>query len=247
MSVVLRYQQVKNYILDHIDSEEWSPGERIPSEAQLVKLVGASRMTVNRAVRELAGTGLLERIPGAGTFVAVKRDAAELLEIKNIADQIREHDQQYSAIVHYAGEEVANDDVAKLLHLEPGERVYHTVIVHCADNHPVQVEDRFVNPEADPDYLDVDFQAVTPHQHLMRAAPLSEVEHIVEAIMPDEEIRELLGMELNRPCLQIRRRTWTSNLVASVVRLTHPGDTYRIGTRFSYRSSGRGRQSFVTR
>lgn len=247
MTVVLRYQKVKNYILDHIDNEEWNPGDRIPSEAQLIKLVGASRMTVNRAVRELADTGLLERIPGAGTFVAVRRAAAELLEIKNIADQIREHNQKYSAIVHHAAEEPASDDVAKLFNLEPGAPVFHTIIVHWADDHPAQVEDRFVNPEVDPDYLSIDFTSITPHQHLMIAAPLSEVEHIIEAIMPDEEIRTLLGMEENRPCLQMRRRTWTGKLVASVARLTHPGDTYRIGTRFSYRPSGRGRQSFVTR
>ncbi|MBZ0215846.1 MAG: histidine utilization repressor, partial [Fimbriimonadaceae bacterium] len=245
MTAVLRYQKVKNYILEHIDREEWSPGDRIPSEAQLVKLVGASRMTVNRAVRELADTGLLERIPGAGTFVAVRRAAAELLEIKNIADQIRENGQKYSVKVHYAGEETAPDDIAALVQIAPGAPVYHTIMVHLADGHPVQVEDRYVNPQADPDYLTVDFSKTTPHQHLMIAAPLSEVEHVIEAIMPDDEIRKLLGVEKNRPCLQIRRRTWTNDLVASIARLTHPGDTYRIGTRFSYRPKGRGRQSFV--
>ncbi len=247
MTIVLRYQKVKNYILDHIDNEDWNPGDRIPSEAQLVKLVGTSRMTVNRAVRELADTGLLERIPGAGTFVAVRREAAELLEIKNIAEQIREQGQVYAVKVCYAAKESAGDDVAALLQIEPGTPVFHTIMVHLANGHPVQVEDRFVNPEADPEYLDVDFINTTPHQHLMVAAPLSEVEHIVEAIMPDEEIRSLLLMEENRPCLQMRRRTWTGDIVASVVRLTHPGDTYRIGTRFSYRANGRGRQSFVTR
>lgn len=247
MTIVLRYQKVKNYILDHIDNEDWNPGDRIPSEAQFVKLLGASRMTVNRAVRELADTGLLERVPGAGTFVAVRREAAELLEIKNIAEQIRDHNQTYSVMVHYAAKEMAGDDVAALLHIKPGSPVYHTIMVHLADGHPVQVEDRFVNPATDPDYLEVDFTKTTPHEHLMVAAPLSEVEHVVEAIMPDDEIRDLLRMEENRPCLQMRRRTWTSNLVASVARLTHPGDTYRIGTRFSYRPSGRGRQSFVSR
>lgn len=247
MTVVLRYQKVKNYILEHIDREEWSPGDRIPSEAQLVKLVGASRMTVNRAVRELAETGLLERVPGAGTFVAVRRQAAELLEIKNIADQIRDQNQDYSVWVHYAAEEAAGEDVAALIRIEPGAPIYHTIMVHLADGKPAQVEDRFVNPAADPDYLSVDFSEITPHQHLMMAAPLSEVEHVIEAIMPDDEIRKLLGVEENRPCLQIRRRTWTNDIVASVARLTHPGDTYRIGTRFSYRPSGRGRQSFVSK
>lgn len=247
MTVVLRYQKVKNYILEHIDREEWNPGDRIPSEAQLIKLVGASRMTVNRAVRELADTGLLERVPGAGTFVAVRRQAAELLEIKNIADQIRDQDQDYSVLVHYAAEEAVREDIAALTHIAPGDPIFHTIMVHLADGNPVQVEDRFVNPAADPEYLSVDFSKTTPHEHLMIAAPLSEVEHIIEAIMPDEEIRELLGVEKNRPCLQIRRRTWTNDLVASVARLTHPGDRYRIGTRFSYRPRGRGRQSFVTR
>src|SRR3546814_10186354 len=70
-----------------------------------------------------------------------------------------------------------------LLGLPPGATVWHSVLVHAADGVPLQVEDRYVNPDTAPGYLDADFETETPNEFLMRAAPATEVEHIVEAIM----------------------------------------------------------------
>ena len=64
------YEKVKQAISEKIHSGVWRPHDRIPSEAELVAQFGFSRMTINRALRELTDEGLLVRLQGVGTFVA---------------------------------------------------------------------------------------------------------------------------------------------------------------------------------
>ena len=68
MAVIFQYEKIKDYILTGLEEGTWQAGDKIPSEAELVMSLNVSRMTVNRAVRELANSGLLVRIPGAGTL-----------------------------------------------------------------------------------------------------------------------------------------------------------------------------------
>ncbi len=74
--IAARYQTVKQHILDRIGSGDWPPGARIPSENELVAELGISRMTINRAVRELAQEGRVVRLGGVGSFVAEPQSAA---------------------------------------------------------------------------------------------------------------------------------------------------------------------------
>jgi GntR family histidine utilization transcriptional repressor len=217
------YQQVKRYILDKVDAGDWAPSQRIPSEHELVRELGASRMTVNRALRELANAGRIERMQGVGTFVADPRPSLELLRIRNIADEIRERGHSYSNTVVEAGALPASDSVAEALGVPPGSEVFHTLLIHREDGVPVQ-----------PDYLAVDFSETTPNEYLMRQAPLSEVEHTLEAVLPDKRVQTLLEIGPDEPCLQLNRRTWSQGLVASRAWLTHPGSRYRISARFTH-------------
>jgi GntR family transcriptional regulator, histidine utilization repressor len=67
------YLRVKRSVVDRIAKGSLKPGARVPSENELVREFGLSRMTVNRALRELAADGVLQRIAGVGTFVAEQR------------------------------------------------------------------------------------------------------------------------------------------------------------------------------
>jgi len=73
-----KYQQVYAALRREIQSGRLATGARLPSEADLVKRFGASRITVGRAVRDLQLAGLVERRAGSGTFVAMPRSAAAL-------------------------------------------------------------------------------------------------------------------------------------------------------------------------
>src|SRR5882672_5413759 len=89
------YEQVKAFIRQKLRSGEWKPGDRIPSENDLVKVLGISRMTVNRALRELSEQGALVRRGGVGTFVAEPRPHSTLLMIARIGDEIHSRGHRY--------------------------------------------------------------------------------------------------------------------------------------------------------
>jgi len=226
------YQQVKDYIASRVASGEWTEGDRVPSENELVRTLGASRMTVNRAVRELSSEGILRRVQGLGTFVAIDKAQSAFLEIRNIADEISERGHTHRAAPHSVNAEKASDRIAHQLDLAIGARVFHSIIVHFDNDVSVQLEDRFVNPAVAPDYLETDFTETTPNEYLMRAAPLRAVDHVVEATRPDALTQRLLHIPENEPCLLLHRRTWSGDHVAAYARLIHPGSRFRLSASF---------------
>ncbi|MDE1997036.1 MAG: histidine utilization repressor [Rhizobiaceae bacterium] len=225
------YAGVKQMILDRIHSGEWPPKHRVPSENELVLDLGVSKMTANRALRELANEGELVRIQGVGSFVAERKGYSALFEVRNIAEEIAERGHVHQASVIVLAQETASPEVADALELEIGAAVFHSLIVHSENGVPVQIEDRFVHPQAAPDYLAQDFTTLTPNAYLTAAAPLSGSEHIVEAAMPQSWECKLLMVLKTEPCLTIRRRTWSSRQVVSTARLVYPGYRYRLEAR----------------
>ncbi|WP_225889837.1 histidine utilization repressor [Indioceanicola profundi] len=229
------YQRVKAHVLDRIAVGELKPGDRVPSEHELVAALGVSRMTANRALRELTAEGRLTRTAGVGTFVAAAKPVGTVLEIRNIADEIRERGGTHSADVLHLAEEEAPAAVAAAFDLAPGTPLYHSILLHRENGRPLQIEDRWVLPAAAPGYLALDFTRITPSRHLLDEAPVVEVEHLVEAILPDARTARLLEMEAGEPCLRLSRRTWTdgpAGRVASLADFLYPGSRYRLGGRF---------------
>lgn len=227
------YRQVKDHIVGRIQAGDWPETARVPSENELTRDLGVSRMTVHRALRELTAEGWLERVQGAGTFVAQAKPQSEILSIHNIADEIRERGHAHTAEVCLLRREKARAFEAKLLGLRRGEALFHSIIVHRENGLPIQLEDRIVNPAVAPAYLDQDFTAITPNHYLMQAAPLSEAEHVVMAVAPSKEECRLLEITVGTPCLLLRRHTWSGRRPVTWARLLHPGDRYRLGERFS--------------
>ena len=93
------YERIKRGIVRKIENGDWARDQRIPSENELVRTLGVSRMTVNRAFTELADDGVLVRIHGVGTFVGGAPPLAPLMEIRNIADEIAGRGHRHSAIL----------------------------------------------------------------------------------------------------------------------------------------------------
>ena len=227
------YIQVKEYILARIESGEWQPDARIPSENQLVETLNVSRMTVNRALRELAAEGRLVRVQGVGSFVARPKPVTTLFEIQSIDDEVQGWGGVYSCDVHLLAEERAYPELASAMAIPVGAPVFHSVIVHRDRGRPVLLGDRYVNPVVAPAYLDQDFSAITPTKYLLQAAPVTKVEHIIEAVRPDDQTRRLLEIEADEPCLVLHRQTWNEAIVSTHSRFSYPGSRYRIGGRFT--------------
>ncbi|MGO8858370.1 MAG: histidine utilization repressor [Steroidobacteraceae bacterium] len=226
------YLKVKRHILDNIGSGKWATSTRVPSENDIVKSFGVSRMTANRALRELRDEGVLVRIAGVGSFVADRHAHAHPLEIRSIADEIRERGHAHRAEIISLERMRAVAELSEDFGIAPRSELYCSVIVHFENDRPVQLEDRYVLPKLAPDYLKIDFSKTTPYDYLTKVAPLEEAEHVLRAVMPDDRTRKLLAMKRDEPCLLMIRRTWTAGQIASVARLYYPGSRYEMSGRF---------------
>ncbi len=223
-----RYLQVKDFILERIAGGTLRAGERVPSENELTRTLTVSRMTANRALRELAADGVLVRVAGVGTFVAEQRVHAHPLEVRNIADEIRARGHEYRVKVLALDSLSASRELAERCGVKMGAQLDYSLLTHFADAAPLQVEERYVNPQVAPGYLRNDFSRTTPHEFLIRVAPLQRAEHIVRALVPERRIRRLLRLEAGEACLLIMRRTFSHGRIASVADLYHPGSRYEL-------------------
>ncbi len=227
-----RYRQVKHFVLRQISAGTLRAGARVPSENELVRELDVSRMTANRALRELAADGVLVRVAGVGTFVAERRVHAHPLEVRNISDEIRARGHDLRRVLVALASMSASRELAERCGVSPGARLDHSLIVHFEDGIPLQVEDRYVNPTVVPGYLRNDFTRLTPHDFLMQSAPLQRAEHTVRALVPDGRIRRMLRLDDGDACLLIRRRTWSAERIATVADLYHPGSRYELAGTF---------------
>lgn len=227
------YLQIKRYIIDNIESAKWPIGHRIPTELELTEQFKVSRMTVNKAVRDLVAEGKLSRKPRLGTFVCIADDKAEspLLDIQNIAEEVRLRGKTYSSKVIKQIALRADDSIAIKLGIMLGSPIFYSEIIHLEDNFPIQYELRWVNSLYIPGYLDQDFSQITPNQYLSDNCPLSAIEHTVEAVAADDTVRSALKMGLNEPCLLLNRRTWSEDKLVSSALLYHPGTRYKLSSK----------------
>ena len=223
-----RYKQLKDLIIDQISIGKLKPRDRVPSENDLVSATGVSRMTANRALRELNDEGYVERVAGVGTFVADVMAASHVLEVKNIADEIRERGHVHTAIVLCQDRTPAPVEIAEALHCDDGQEVFHVLLVHCENDVPVQLEDRYARASFAPEFLQQDFTSLSPGAYLSEIAPLQEAEHVVRAAMPDEKTRKDLQMGSQEPCLIVIRRTWAFGAPVTFAHLYHPANKYEL-------------------
>lgn len=226
------FQHIKNYLLAEIQAGKWKEGEAIPSEQALAKQFEVSRMTVNRAVRELTDEQILTRIQGSGTYVAQHKYQATLVEIKSIAEEVRARGDQHRSELHLLERSKANDLLALGFGVKAGHPLFHSVIVHFENDIPIQVEDRWVNPDVAPDYMQQDFSTVTPNEYLMAVAPLQGVNYSIEALIAPRDIAEMLHIPSREPCLVLKRRTLSKGQVATVATMWHPGSRYQFAGSF---------------
>jgi GntR family transcriptional regulator, histidine utilization repressor len=231
------YARVKDHILAQIRSGVLAAGKRVPSENELVAQFNISRMTANRALKELTADGVLARVPGVGTFVREASPRTSLIELRNIADEISARGHRYSSRIEELAEVAATPNLIEDFEFKSASPLYHIAIVHEENGVPVQFEDRYVNPFLAPDFLKQNFAEQTPTAYLLNLLPADELEHNVEAILPDANQQRRLKITSMEPCLSLRRRTWSGGLVVTSATLIYPASRYALYSRYSAQES----------
>jgi GntR family histidine utilization transcriptional repressor len=229
-----KYIVIKQHICQKIESGQWPQHYKVPSENELTLQFDVSRMTARRALQELTEQGTLVRAQGSGTFVATFKSQSSILEIRNISDEISERGHKHHAEQLILESVAVTEEIAILLNLKNNEQVFFSQVLHFENDEPIQLEQRYVNEKLVPEYLLQNFAKITPHEYLSAVAPLTEATHEIEAVLATKNICQLLNISEQNPCLQVKRRTWSSKGVVSVAILTAPGNKYRLGSHITF-------------
>ncbi|PYE39477.1 GntR family transcriptional regulator [Rhizobium sp. PP-F2F-G20b] len=217
------YEQIKLHVLDRVANGTFRPGTKIPSDNQLAAEFGSSRLTANRALRELTASGILHRVAGVGTFVAQPKAHSTFVLLHNIADDIRKRGQALRISVHVLEKKFATADLAQLMETTAREPLFHSLIVYSANGNPVQLEDRYTTARFAPDYLAQDFTKQSTTDYLQQIAFPTRAEHEIQAVLPNTA--EAIHLELSEsdPCLVVSRKTWVGKELTTYTRFMHPG------------------------
>jgi len=227
------FARIKQHLKEGLAAGRWPPGALMPSEAELVALFGVSRMTVNRALRELQAQGLVQRSQGVGTFAAPLHQVSSTLTIRDLQEEISARGHLHHAVVHLQRSEPAPEPLAAQLGVAVGTEVFHTLIVHHENGLPLQCEDRFVNPACAPGYLEADFSQTTPTRYLFEHTALWRAQYTIESARATVQEAQLLGIAQDEPCLVVVRRTFSRDAAITIARLVHPGSRYRLSGEFT--------------
>lgn len=239
------YQRIKNAILDNIHSGKWQAGNAISTEMALAEEFGVSRMTVNRALKELSEERVLERRQGSGTFVAQQQFNHTFVEVRNIAQDLKSANRDYqaqvvskraitasmlddemrgkfdldTAVVSSDSEDTCISEIAVL---------YEVKIVHFADGQPIQFEERWVDAKKVPQFLEQDFSVVNTSDYLIAKSPLERGSYTIRAVAAPDEIASALQVAPQSPTLVLRRQTYSAGRVLTFVKMWHAGDRYQF-------------------
>jgi len=228
MSARSSYREVKQHVLGRIRSGEWGPGAPVPREHELAQRFGCARMTVHRALRELAEEGVLERRRRSGTRVALQTARSALVEIPRVDREIEATGARY----HYRrlARRIVRPGAAAAaqLGLAPGARALRVTCLHHAGEVPFQLEERWINLDAVPEARDEPFTEQPPNVWLLERRPWSNVEHVIGAIQAGDREARRLAIDAGDALLLIERRTWLERQVLTWVRMLHPGRFYRL-------------------
>lgn len=224
------YKSVKASILQRITDQEWAPGALIPNEVDIAEAHGCSRATVNRALRELAEAGLLERRRKAGTRVVRRSSRGAVFRIPIVRHEIEGSGRRYGCALLHRSELVSDSDLAGRLEVPRNTPVLHVRCLHLANREPFQLENRWINLDAVPSAREVDFETVSPNEWLVTQIPYSRSEHVFSAAVASGDERDRLRLRPEEPVFVIERRTWLGAKPITYVRLSHLS-SYRMISR----------------
>ncbi len=145
----LKHVAVREYVRGLVAGA--APGSPAPSERELVHRFGVARMTVRQALDALVSEGLLERIPGRGTFVARPRRVAT--QITGYTEEMARRGMLAESQTLLARREQAGPGVARALAVTEGDPVIHWRRLRRGDGNPVCVEDAYLNEVLLPGFL----------------------------------------------------------------------------------------------
>jgi len=232
------HQRIVNDIEGRILSGDWPPGHRLPFELEMAEQYQCSRMTVNKAMNQLARNGLIERRKKSGSFVIQPLAQSAVLEIRDIKLEVEGLGKAYRYALASRTRRKAGPADRALLLVGTGASVLAIRGLHHAGDRVFCLEERVINLSAVPDAANEPFDRIAPGPWLLQQVPWSAAEHKIMAVAASEDVAAALDVPAGAACLVVERRTAMNGVYVTHVRLTYLGSSHELVARFTPSQAG---------
>ena len=225
-----QFAVIKQYLEQQINTEQWAPGRRIPTEQSLADTFSVSRMTARRAVQELADKGILNRTQGSGTYVADRPQSVPNILIKDVVAVAKAENTHQHKIIS-ADAVQATSEIAKLMGLQTDTLVFQLTVLHLNNDHPMQWQKIWVNRSMAPALLKQKLDKIDPNDYLNWLCRPQKTDYQVKAVLPSasQRLQLMLSNQDTLSCMQLSRRHWSADAVFSFSVMLHPANSYYLG------------------
>lgn len=201
------YVQLANVLRDKIERGEWKPDQKIPSENELNRMYGISRMTARQVLAQLVNEELLFRVQGKGTFVAHRKIGTTSPAYMGIREQLER--MGYATTTRVLSSDVVPADVkvAEHLKISAADPVYRLRRIRLVEDEPISLHTSFVPMRLAPDLHADDLVnrqlcVILEEEYRLR---MSRVQESLESTLPTPEDAKLLRIRRTTPLLLLRQ------------------------------------------
>ena len=202
-SAIPLYTQLEELFRTKISTGEWAPGDRIPSENELNRILGVSRMTVRGVLTKLVEEGLLLRVAGKGTFVANSKIQTKSPAYQGVREQLEAMGYRTSTELIKQSRRSPSASVRQNLQIGEGEDIFAIERVRGVEGEPISLHYSYVPlrlaPTLDKYDLASEQLCVILDKHF--ALSMKYVEEKLESVPANNEVAERLGIDPGDPVI----------------------------------------------
>lgn len=224
------YFQIQSQLLSMIHAGHLRPGDPLPSEEELSRIYGVSRMTSRQALQALKSQGFASRHKGQGSFVSQPRVEKDITHLHGFTAEMNELGMKASSRVLFSGRSVATPEVAAKLNIEVNSPVYQLRRLRLSDGLPIAIEETYLPYDRFPGVDKLDFSRLSLYQTLKNryGFRVSRADEILEARSATNNEARLLEIQPRASLLAISRTLWTADdLPLESSESVYRGDRYR--------------------
>ena len=220
----ISWQEVRDQIRAEILNRTYSPGDKLPRDADIADQLGCARSTVQRAMLNLSDAGLVERKRKGGTHVRLDPVTRATLDIPITRREVERRGSIYGYHLIDQVRSETSREVAGKFELSDPKQMIRVRSLHLADHKPHIFEDRWICTDTVPEILNVDLARESANEWLVRNKPFTRCDLRFYAISADVETAQHLSIEKGSALLVIERTTWIGTAPITLVKAyTAPG------------------------
>lgn len=223
------YQQLYDILRRQITSGQWKPGDRLPSESELIDQYAVSRIVVRQAFDMLVNEGWVYRRRGRGTFVTTPTIEHGLTRIISFTEDMQRRGMQAGTKILSARLEPASAELADKLSVTPGTELAVLERLRLADGEPMSIEISHLVHRLCPGILEGDYANTPLHVALMDRYDIRLVRanQAIRAVAADKTLAAQLDIAARSPLFYIERTSFSQyGLPVEFLQLYHRGDRY---------------------